>query len=71
MMERMLCFILTSKLAWYDVDVEYADEDVKDYPFGCNFNRHATIEPLLHVFEATGTIEVRVEGRKILIMKKK
>lgn len=32
---------------WYDVDVVYEDEEVKDYPFGCNFSRHATIEPLL------------------------
>ena len=56
---------------WYDVEVEYVDEEVKNYPFGCNFSRHATIEPLLQVFEATGTVKIRVDGRKILIMKKK
>lgn len=56
---------------WYDVEVVYEDEEVKDYPFGCNFNRHATIEPLLKVFEATGTIETRIDGRKILIRKRK
>ena len=52
---------------WYDVDVVYEDEEVKDYPFGCNFSRHATIEPLLKVFEATGTIETSIHGRKIWI----
>ena len=56
---------------WYDVDVVYEDEEVKDYPFGCNFSRHATIEPLLKVFEATGTIETSIHGRKIWIRKKK
>lgn len=69
--EKPLCEIMKTVARWYDVEVEYADEEVKHYPFGCNFSRHATIEPLLQVFEATGTIEVRVEGRKILIMKKK
>ena len=56
---------------WYDVDVVYEDEEVKDYPFGCNFSRHATIEPLLKVFEATGTIETSIHGRKIWIRKRK
>ena len=53
------------------LDVVYEDEEVKDYPFGCNFSRHATIEPLLKVFEATGTIETSIHGRKIWIRKKK
>lgn len=56
---------------WYDVDVVYEDEEVKDYPFGCNFSRHATIEPLLKVFEATGTIETSIHDRKIWIRKRK
>ena len=53
------------------LDVVYEDEEVKDYPFGCNFSRHATIEPLLKVFEATGTIETSIHGRKIWIRKRK
>ncbi|HJA16076.1 MAG TPA: FecR domain-containing protein [Candidatus Butyricimonas faecavium] len=69
--EKPLCEIMKIVARWYDVEVEYVDEEVKNYPFGCNFSRHATIEPLLQVFEATGTVKIRVDGRKILIMKKK
>ncbi len=69
--EKPLHEIMKTVARWYDVEVEYMDEEVKNYPFGCNFSRHATIEPLLKVFEATGTIGVRVDGRKILIMRKK
>ena len=53
------------------LDVVYEDEEVKDYPFGCNFSRHATIEPLLKVFEASGTIETSIHDRKIWIRKRK
>lgn len=69
--EKPLCEIMKIVARWYDVEVEYVDEEVKNYPFGCNFSRHATIEPLLQVFEATGTVKIRVDGRKVLIMKKK
>ena len=69
--EKPLCEVMKSVARWYDVEVVYLDEEVKWYPFGCNFNRHSTIEPLLKVFEATGTVETRVEGRKIFIKKQK
>lgn len=69
--EKPLSEVMKIISRWYDVEVVYEDEEVKDYPFGCNFNRHATIEPLLKVFEATGTIETRIDGRKILIRKRK
>ena len=69
--EKPLSEVMKIISRWYDVEVVYEDEEVKDYPFGCNFNRHATIEPLLKVFEATGTIETRIDGRKILIKKRK
>ena len=62
-MEQTLAEVMN---AW-----QYEDEEVKDYPFGCNFSRHASIEPLLKVFEATGTIETSIHGRKIWIRKKK
>lgn len=69
--EKPLSEIMKIVARWYDVEVVYEDEEVKSYPFGCNFSRHATIEPLLEVFGATGTIEIRVQGRKILISKRK
>lgn len=68
--EKRLEEVMRIVARWYDVEVVFEDEEVKGYPFGCNFSRHATIEPLLKVFEATGTIETSVQGRKIWIRKK-
>ena len=69
--EKPLFEIMTNVARWYDVEIIYEDEEVKYYPFGCNFNRMATIESLLQIFEATGTIETRVQGRKIWIKERK
>ena len=69
--EKPLFEIMKNGARWYDVEIIYEDEEVKYYPFGCNFNRMATIESLLQIFEATGTIETRVQGRKIWIKERK
>ena len=69
--EKPLFEIMKNVARWYDVEIIYEDEEVKYYPFGCNFNRMATIESLLQIFEATGTIETRVQGRKIWIKERK
>lgn len=43
---------------WYGVEVVYQDEALKGLLFGCNFNRHDSIEPLLRIFEANGKIKI-------------
>lgn len=68
--EKSLEDIMKIAARWYNVEVEYRDEEVKDYIFGCNINRHATIEGLLKIFEQTGTIKTEVVNRKIVISKK-
>lgn len=67
--DRPLKEIMDFIARWYDVDVVYEDEEVKDYLFGCNFDRHETIEPLLGFFERTGTVHFRIKGRKIVVSK--
>lgn len=67
--DRPLKEIMDFIARWYDVDVVYEDEEVKDYLFGCNFDRHETIELLLGFFERTGTVHFRIKGRKIVVSK--
>lgn len=69
--EKSLGEIMRIVARWYDVEVVYLDEEVKSYLFGCNFNRHVMVESLLKIFEATGTIDIRVDGQKIFIKKRK
>lgn len=65
--DRPLKEIMDFISRWYDVEVVYEDEDVKNYLFGCNFNRHATVLPLLELFQSTGTVQFEVVGKKIIV----
>lgn len=56
-------------MRWYDVEVVYEDPEVKDYLFGCNFNRLESIEPLMRIFENNGKIQVDKEGNVLKIRK--
>lgn len=67
--DRPLKEIMDFISRWYDVEVVYEDEEVKDYLFGCNFARHETIEPLLGFFERTGTVHFKISNRKIIVSK--
>lgn len=52
---------------WYGVVVSYQSDDLKDLRFGCNFNRHSSIEPLLRVFEANNKIKIEQNGNQLKI----
>lgn len=67
--DRPLKEIMDFISRWYDVDVEYRDEEVKHYLFGCNFNRHATVLPLLELFQSTGTVHFEIVDKKIIVSK--
>lgn len=67
--DRPLKEIMDFISRWYDVDVEYLDEEVKYYLFGCNFNRHATVLPLLELFQSTGTVHFEIVDKKIIVSK--
>lgn len=64
--EKPLGEIMTIISRWYNVEVVYDDENLKNYAFGCNFSRYSTIEPLLKVFEATGTIAINLTDAKTI-----
>ena len=67
--EEDMVTIMNKLARWYDVDVVYEDESVKNYLFGCNFNRHVTVTPLLELFQSTGTVRFEVVGKKIIVKK--
>lgn len=55
---------------WYNVEVIYLDNDVKDDLFAAVTTRFANISTLLKIMEQTGDASFRVEGSKIIISKK-
>lgn len=54
---------------WYDVDIEYQDEGVKNNEFGGAISRYKSITELLDNMQLTRSIHYRIEGRRVIIMK--
>lgn len=59
--------ILTYLARWYDIEVAYEKESLKNLRFGCNLDRYEAIEPFLNLLQETGKIRTRIEDRKIII----
>jgi len=55
---------------WYNVDVVYRDNDVKDDLFAAVTTRFANISTLLKIMEQTSDVNFSIEGSKIIISKK-
>ncbi|NHA07441.1 DUF4974 domain-containing protein [Mucilaginibacter sp. HC2] len=54
---------------WYDVDVEYSDDDAKKNEFGGTISKYKNINELLDVMVLTRSIHYKIEGRRVIIMK--
>lgn len=54
---------------WYDVDIEFQDEEVKSREFGGVISRYKSITQLLDNMQLTGSAHYKIEGRRVIIMK--
>ncbi|MDB5154547.1 MAG: hypothetical protein JWR54_3298 [Mucilaginibacter sp.] len=54
---------------WYDVDIEYQNEDVKNNEFGGTISRYKSITELLDIMQLTRSVHFKIEGRRVIIMK--
>jgi transmembrane sensor len=52
---------------WYDVDIEFQDQEIKDDPFWGKVSRFAKVGDVLKVLERTGAVHFQIEGRKIIV----
>jgi ferric-dicitrate binding protein FerR (iron transport regulator) len=59
--------IMRQVARWYDVEVTYEDESLKDKSFGAVTTRFANASQLLHKLELTGVAKFRIEGKKIIV----
>ncbi len=56
---------------WYDVEAEYEDASLKHELFAAYSTRFANVSQLLKRLNEVGSVRFRLEGRKIIITKKK
>lgn len=52
---------------WYDIDVKYTDESVKQRKFTGVMHRYATIDKILYYIQETATIRFSVQDKHIIV----
>lgn len=62
--------IMEDLMRWYDIEVFYADEAVKQLLFNCKIKKYETIDVLLHSMELAGGIRFEVKGHSVVVSSK-
>lgn len=57
--------IMKTLSRWYDMEVVYADEKLKDLRFGCHVDRYDEIAPFVRLLEKTEKVRVKINGKTI------
>jgi len=55
---------------WYDLKVFYKNPSVKELRFGGHFNRSSEIGSIMEMFELTRKVDVKINGRVIVLSEK-
>lgn len=67
---RRLEDALTELSRWYDLQVFYQNERVKDLHFTGNIRKHADVWKLLHFWEETGMVGFELKGKTLKVFEK-
>lgn len=54
---------------WYDVDVEFKDNSLKNKGFSGTVSRFGNVSQVLKKIELTGSVHFKIEGRRIVVTK--
>ena len=75
--KQLFCFehcpldeIMTDVARWYDVEVSFDDENLKELYFTCTLDRYDKIEKLLRFFEEVHDITFKIKGKQVTVIKK-
>lgn len=59
--------IMRTLARWYDVEIEYVTEEVKDMRFAGSLDRNLRMDPVLDIMRATGKLKIERRGNKIFL----
>ena len=57
--------IMKTLSRWYDMEVIFANERIKDLRFGCNVDRYSEITPFVRLLEETQKVHVKINNKTI------
>ncbi len=69
--ENTLENIFNDLSRWYDIEVDYADEEVKELRFSIDVRRYSEFDEILKIIELTRKIKFEIDGNKATIIKNK
>lgn len=55
---------------WYDFDISFETEDIKNIRLSGRLNRYQDIRVLLNTYEEVANIKFKIEGKSITISRK-
>lgn len=61
--------ILRKVARWYNVEIEYADQDAKEVMYYGTVSRFEKISKVLRKFEQTGEVRFDIKGNKVIVYK--
>jgi len=61
--------IMSQLSRWYDVEVVYQDDSIKQKQFSAISTRFANASQVLHNLELTGEVKFKIEGKRITVLK--
>ncbi len=57
--------IMKTLSRWYDMEVIYKTEKIKDFRFGCHLDRYEEIAPFVKLLEETEKVHAKIDGKTI------
>lgn len=57
--------IMKTLSRWYDMEVVYRNERIKDFRFGCHLDRYEEIAPFVQLLEETEKVHAEINGKTI------
>lgn len=67
--EKTLEEIFSELSRWYNIEVDYADEDLKKLKFNIDVERYSEFNRILEILELTKKVKFKINGNKVIILK--
>lgn len=64
--DQRLVDIMKTLTRWYDIDVKYTNEEIKNIRFGCHVDRYKEITPFVELLEATKNVKISIDHKTII-----
>lgn len=61
--------IMQSLARWYEIEIFFEDESLKQIQFSANVSRYSNIEPILELLQITKKIKIETDNKYVLISK--